>query len=126
MEPTICHRLRRPIFSKVQMKRLSGFEVHMQKLTHNNFIKAHDFIMANGTDIDRAWFKYNFEDSNEEDFLRVLCAHQYENGGFCGLYHEFAYRGPCLKCTEIAIEYIFGLKNKPSSDLPIIKNIVKQ
>lgn len=97
----------------------------MQKLTYNNFIKAHDFIMTNGTDIDRAWFRYNFENENEEVFLRVLNNYQYENGGFGGLYHEFAYQGPCLKSTEIAIEYIFGLKNKPSSDLPIIKNTVK-
>lgn len=97
----------------------------MLKLTQDNFIKARDFILANGTDIDRAWFRYNFEDENEEEFLRVLNNYQYENGGFGGLYHEFAYQGPCLKSTEIAIEYIFGLKQKPSADLPIIKNTVK-
>ncbi len=97
----------------------------MQKLTQDNFIIARDFVIVNGTDIDRAWFRYNFEDANEEEFLRVLSTYQHENGGFGGLYHEFAYQGACLKSTEIAIEYIFGLKNKPSSDLPIIKNTVK-
>ena len=56
--------------------------------------------------------------------LSVLSTYQHENGGFGGLYHEFAYQGPCLKSTEIAIEYIFGLKNKPSPDLLFIKNTV--
>ncbi len=97
----------------------------MQKLTYDNFIKVRDYIMANGTDIDRAWFRYHFEDENETDFLRVLSKYQHENGGFGGLYHEFAYQGPCLKSTEIAIQYIFGLKHKPSADLQIIKNTIK-
>lgn len=97
----------------------------MKKLTYDNFIKARDFIMANGTEIDRAWFRYNFEDASEEEFLSVLSTYQHENGGFGGLYHEFSYQGPCLKSTEIAIEYIFSLKNKPSPDLLIIKNTVK-
>lgn len=97
----------------------------MKKLTYDNFIKARGFIMANGTEIDRAWFRYNFEDASEEEFLSVLSTYQHENGGFGGLYHEFAYQGPCLKSTEIAIHYIFGLKHKPSADLPIIKNTIK-
>lgn len=97
----------------------------MEKLTYDNFIKVRDFIMTNSTNVDRAWFIYNFEDASEEEFLSVLSKYQHENGGFGGLYHEFAYQGPCLKSTEIAIQYIFGLKHKPSADLPIIKNTIK-
>ncbi len=41
----------------------------MLKLTHDNFIKAKDFIFANAEDIDRAWFRYVFEDKDEDAFL---------------------------------------------------------
>lgn len=97
----------------------------MFMLTRDDFIKARSYIYNKGTDIDRAWFRYNFEDASETEFLRVLNRHQHKNGGFGGLYHEFAYQGPCLKSTEIAIQYIFGLKHRPSADLPIIRNTIK-
>ena len=97
----------------------------MFMLTRDDFIKARSYIYNKGTDIDRAWFRYNFEDASETEFLRVLSMHQHKNGGFGGLYHEFAYQGPCLKSTEIAIQYIFGLKHRPSADLPIIRNTIK-
>lgn len=97
----------------------------MFMLTRDDFIKARSYIYNKGTDIDRAWFRYNFEDASETEFLRVLSRHQHKNGGFGGLYHEFAYQGPCLKSTEIAIQYIFGLKHRPSADLPIIRNTIK-
>lgn len=97
----------------------------MFMLTRDDFIKARSYIYSKGTDIDRAWFRYNFEDASETEFLRVLSRHQHKNGGFGGLYHEFAYQGPCLKSTEIAIQYIFGLKHMPSADLPIIRNTIK-
>jgi hypothetical protein len=33
----------------------------MITLTHENFIKARDYVFANSDDINRAWFHYNFE-----------------------------------------------------------------
>lgn len=33
----------------------------MLNLSHVNFIKAHDYIFAHSDDINRAWFRYNFE-----------------------------------------------------------------
>jgi len=63
------------------LKLLTEFSVgviDMHKLTYDNFIKARDFIMANGADIDRAWFRYHFESENETEFLRVLSKHQHE------------------------------------------------
>jgi len=30
-------------------------------LSHDNFIKARDYIFAHSDDINRAWFHYNFE-----------------------------------------------------------------
>ncbi len=97
----------------------------MQKLTHNNFIKARDYIFMHGDDIDCAWFRYIFEGNNTDDFLDVLAKYQHENGGFGGLYYEFDYQGPCLKSTEIAVKYILNLKEKPHATHPIIQNMMK-
>ncbi len=97
----------------------------MIKLNHNNFIKARDYIFANAEEIDRAWFRYVFEDKDDDLFLDSLKKYQYENGGFGGLYYEFDYKGPCLKSTEIAVKRILSLEKKPSSDLPIIRETMK-
>ena len=97
----------------------------MQKLTHENFIKAQDFIFANSDDINRAWFRYNFEDNNTDAFMDVLAKYQHENGGFGELDYEFVYQGPCLKCTEHAIEYILNLKEKPTAEHPVIQKMKK-
>lgn len=91
----------------------------MQKLDHVNFIKAHDYIFTHSDDINRAWFRYNFEDGDTAAFMRVLAKYQHDNGGFGGIYYEFDYQGPCLKSTEIAIGYILGLNEKPPADHPV-------
>lgn len=97
----------------------------MIKLTHENFIKARDYIYTNSDDINRAWFRYNFEDGNTEAFMGVLAKYQYENGGFGGLVYEWEYKGPTLKDTEHAFRYIFYLKDKPSADHPVIQKLMK-
>lgn len=97
----------------------------MVKLSHENFIKARDYIFANGDDINRAWFKYLFENNNTNEFLNVLQKYQHENGGFGGIYYEFDYQGPCLKATEIAVKYILNLKEKPPANHPLIQNMMK-
>lgn len=97
----------------------------MQKLTCDNFIKAREFIFTHGQEIDRAWFRYHFENSDVDAFMNVLASYQYANGGFGGLWHEFAYQGPCLKCTEIAIKYILTLGQKPSAEHPVIQNTMR-
>ena len=97
----------------------------MQKLSRENFIKACDYIFANSDEITRAWFRYNFEDSDTDVFMNMLAKYQHENGGFGGLDYEFDYQGPCLKCTEHAIGYIITLKEKPSADHPVIQGIMK-
>lgn len=93
-------------------------------LSRKNFLKARDFIFANGDDITKAWFRYNFEGEDTDAFLEVLAKHQHENGGFGGLVYEFEYQGPCLKCTEHAFRYIFYLKEKPSADHPMIQKMM--
>ena len=97
----------------------------MLKLSRDNFIKARDYIFENAEDIDRAWFRYIFEDKNANAFLGVLAKYQHDNGGFGGLYYEFDYQGPCLKSTEIAVKYILSLEKKPSADHPIIQKTMK-
>ena len=97
----------------------------MYKLTQDRFAKARKYILANAGDIEKAWFRYVFEDGNTDAFLNVLAEYQHENGGFGGLYYEFDYQGVCLKSTEIAVKYILSLKEKPSADHPIIKNMMK-
>ena len=97
----------------------------MLKLSKENFIKARDFVFANSDDINRAWFRYNFEDGDGDKFMDALGQYQYDNGGFGGNYYEFAYKGPCLKCTEIAISYILNLKEKPSAAHPVIQKMMK-
>ena len=97
----------------------------MSKLTHENFLKARDFIFANADDITKAWFIYNFEDGDSAAFMKVLEKHQHENGGFGGLLYEFDYQGPCLKCTEHAFRYMFYLKEKPSIHDPVIQKMME-
>jgi len=97
----------------------------MLKLTKANFAKARDHVFANSDDINRAWFRYNFEDGDTENFMDALAAYQHENGGFGGIYYEFDHQGPCLKCMEIAIGYILNLKEKPPVDHPVITNMMR-
>lgn len=92
-----------------------------KRLRATDFIRAKNYIFANAEDIDRAWFRYVFEDRNEDTFLDVLKKYQHDNGGFGGLYYEFDYQGPCLKSTEIAVKYILSLEKKLSADRPIIQ-----
>lgn len=97
----------------------------MLKLSQENFTKARDYIFANSDDINRAWFRYIFEDGDRIVFMSELAKYQYENGGFGGLFYEFDYQGPCLKCTEVAIGYILDLKEKPPAHHPVIRNMMK-
>lgn len=97
----------------------------MLTLSYESFRKARNYIYTNSNDINRAWFRYNFEDGDPCAFMDVLAAYQYENGGFGGLCYEFDYQGPCLKCTEIAIRYIFDLKETLTAEHPVIQNMMK-
>ncbi|MGX8797707.1 hypothetical protein ACR6HW_16845 [Fusibacter sp. JL298sf-3] len=97
----------------------------MYKLTYENFMKARHYIYANSDDINRAWFRYNFGENDTNVFMDELAKYQHENGGFGRLNYEFDYQGPCLKSTEHAIEYIVNLKEKPPTDHPVIKNMMK-
>lgn len=97
----------------------------MDKLTYDRLIKARDYIFCNLDDIGRAWFRYVFEDGNNDAFLNVLAKYQRENGGFGGLCYEFDYQGACLKSTEIAVKYILSMKEKPPAEHPMIKNMMK-
>lgn len=93
----------------------------MRTLKYKNFIKARDFVFANSDDINRAWFRYNFEDKNAEAFMDTLAKYQHANGGFGGLVYEYAYNGATLHDTEHAFRYIFYLDEKPSADHPVIQ-----
>lgn len=97
----------------------------MRTLSHDRFIKARDYIFAHAGDIDRAWFRYIFEDSGEDSFLAALEKYQHENGGFGGLCYEFAYQGPCLKSTETAVKYILNLRIRPSADHPVVRRTME-
>lgn len=96
----------------------------MLTLPSDRFEKAQEFLFAQGGKIERAWFRYIFEDGDADSFLDVLAQYQYENGGFGGLYHEFDYQGPCLKSTEIAVKYILELEPRPSADHPVIQRLM--
>lgn len=97
----------------------------MKKLTYEKFLKARDYIFAHSGDIDRAWFRYDFEDGDTDAFMQALAKYQYDNGGFGGIYYEFDYQGPCLKSTEVAVWYILKLKIRPSADHPVIQKMMK-
>ena len=97
----------------------------MQKLTHENFIKARDYIFKHSDNINRVWYRYNFEAEDTTVFMDALAKYQHEDGGFGGLMYEFAYQGSCLKCTEHALRYMFYLKEKPASNHPVIQKTMK-
>lgn len=97
----------------------------MLKLSYDNFTRAKEYIFTYADEIDRAWFRYVFEDDTIDTFLDVLAKYQHKNGGFGGLYYEFDYQGPCLKSTEIAVQYILSLKERPPANLPMIQNMMK-
>jgi hypothetical protein len=94
-------------------------------LPHSNFNKARDYIFAHSDDINRTWFRYNFDGENTNAFMDVLAQYQHENGGFGGLAYEFEYQGSCLKCTEHALRYMFYLKEKPPADHPVIQKTMR-
>jgi hypothetical protein len=96
----------------------------MTNLTHTNFLKAKEYIFAHGDEINKAWFRYNFECADSAAFMDVLAKYQKPDGGFGGLVYEFAYQGSCLKCTEHAFRYIFFLKDKPTADHPVIQKMM--
>jgi len=91
------------------------------RLTREGFLRARAYIFAHGGDVDRAWFRYVFEDGDAEAFLKALAEYQHSCGGFGGLYHEFAYQGPCLKSTEIAVKYLLGMREPPGAEHPLIR-----
>lgn len=95
------------------------------KLTFKNFIKARDYLYAYSDDINRAQFRYNFENNDSDTFMDVLAKYQHENGVFDGLVYEWEYNGPILKDTEHAFRYIFYLKDKPSAGHQVIKKMMK-
>jgi hypothetical protein len=97
----------------------------MLSLTHKNYIKAREYILANGDDVNKAWLRYNFDGEDSAAFMDVLAKYQREDGGFGGLEYEFAYQGSCLKCTEHAFGYMFYLKDKPSAGRPVIQKMMK-
>jgi hypothetical protein len=97
----------------------------MLKLTYENFVKARNYIFTHSDDINRAWFRYNFENGDAYALMDALAKYQHENGGFGGLDYEFEYQGPCLKCTEHAIGYIINFKEKPSAEHPVIRKMMK-
>ena len=41
-------------------------------LSRENFLRARDFVFENGGEIDRAWYRYHFEDGNADAFLAIL------------------------------------------------------
>ena len=95
------------------------------RLSRDGFLRARDFILAQGDDIQRAWFHYVFDGEDTEAFLRVLATRQHENGGFGGLVYEFDYQGPCLKCTEHAFRYLFYLKEKLPASHPLVEKTMR-
>ena len=97
----------------------------MEQLSRKSFLKARDYIFQHGDDINRAWFRYNFESSGTEAFMDALAKYQHENGGFGELIYEFEYQGPCLKCTEHAFRYLFYLKEKPPAGHPVIQKMMR-
>lgn len=97
----------------------------MMLLSKQAFDTASQYIKKNADPINQAWYSYNFEGMSADDFMDVLAKYQYENGGFGGLFYEFDYQGSCLKSTEIAIDYILNLRDKPPANHPVIKNMMK-
>jgi len=97
----------------------------MEQLSRKNFRKARDYILKHGDDINRAWFRYNFEGGDTDAFMDALAQYQHENGGFGGLVYEFEYQGPCLKCTEHAFRFLFYLKEKPPAGHPVIQKMMR-
>jgi hypothetical protein len=97
----------------------------MTNLSHENFLRAKEYILTHGDDINKAWFRYNFEGEDSAAFMDVLAKYQQPDGGFGGIVYEFAYQGSCLKCTEHAFRYIFFLKDKPSAEHPVIQKMMQ-
>lgn len=97
----------------------------MLMISKNAFEKAKNQILKHGIPIEKAWFKYNFENENTEAFIKVLSEYQHENGGFGGLSHEYAYQGSCLISTKYAFDYIYELAERPKQSHPMIQKMMK-
>ncbi|MFN2189046.1 MAG: hypothetical protein ACK2T3_09790, partial [Candidatus Promineifilaceae bacterium] len=54
----------------------------MRILTSTNFARARKFILTEGRNLERAFFRYQFENGPKEDVLAALQAYQNADGGF--------------------------------------------
>ena len=54
----------------------------MKQLPESSFVRARQYVLANGRDLDRRLFEYHFESGNKEAVLETLAAYQNEDGGF--------------------------------------------
>lgn len=102
-----------------------SWRIFMEKLSYNNFIKAQDYIFTNANEINRAWFRYNFQKEDAAVFMNELSKYQYEDGGFGKLVPEYEYYGSTLHDTEHAFRYIFYLKEKPSANHLVIQKMMQ-
>ena len=60
----------------------STWSIAMLKLTRENFIKARNYIFAHSDDINRAWYRYNFEDSDTNTFMDALTEYQHDTEAY--------------------------------------------
>lgn len=54
----------------------------MKRLTDQSFNSARTYLMENGRDLEKALFRYHFENGTKEDVLTALKEYQTEDGGF--------------------------------------------
>lgn len=97
----------------------------LTNLSRENFLKARNYVFSRSDDLNRAWFRYNFEDGDARRFLKVLFSCQHENGGFGGLVYEYEYNGPTLHDTEHAFRYLFYLRERPDAGHPAIQKMMR-
>lgn len=95
----------------------------MNKLKKEQFNKAAHFLKTQGNDIDKAMFKYFFEEKSLDEVVDILMIYQNKDGGFGKLDYDFECPDSCMKHTESAGRYIFALNEVPAEH-PMIQRLV--
>ncbi|MHA2385632.1 MAG: hypothetical protein ACXAEE_05430 [Candidatus Thorarchaeota archaeon] len=94
------------------------------KLSRENFAKASEFVHSTARPVDRALFRYHFEDGSKSAVLEKLAKFQNDDGGFGNAIEpDFRLRASSPMATSVGLQYCTELGI--DSDNPIIENAIK-
>ncbi|PTX60313.1 hypothetical protein C8P63_10977 [Melghirimyces profundicolus] len=95
----------------------------MRKLSAKPFSKARDFLLTRARPLDRAMFRFEFEQGSAADVLKELESYQNEDGGFGhALEPDFRLPDSSALASTIALQYISRLRRTETP--PMVQRVM--